>query len=159
MLPPTDDDQQLDLDRLLPIVVGAHPHAERHDRALAYHLAEQVERWQANYCDEKILEPLVLSDLWYLNHDQLQSRPTISIGDPRHNALSAYLTGRIPAVHAIDDRYVIRMDPTFQQLDVCIWGASAEDTVEAVDRFVDGYLDRLLGKIIDSCRVSAGDAG
>jgi len=45
---------------------------------------------------------LVCSDVWYLNNDPLRSRPTISIGGPGVNALSAYLADKLPSAFAIE---------------------------------------------------------
>jgi|GEM_PF-930995 len=72
------------------IVVGAHLRAEIADRPLAYQLADAIRLWRSDHAAwlNINLEPVVLTDLWYLNNEELQAKPTISLGGPGVNALS-----------------------------------------------------------------------
>ncbi len=112
------------------------------DRPLAYRVKlavdEQIkdlESWQA----------VVISDIWYLNNEPLSHQPTISIGGPGVNALSAYLYERLPNALAVDNVLVIQMDPALNDKRCAVWGMNHEMTVEAVDTFLEkGYLSRFL---------------
>src|SRR5690606_11668912 len=65
------------MDNLLLIVVGAHLRAEEADRPLAYKLKRRIDAWlDQNAARLNIdIEPIVCSDLWYLNQEHLQQRP------------------------------------------------------------------------------------
>ena len=153
-------------DRLLLIVVGAHLRAEQSDRPLAYRLRERILRWidgatGADTAENKakttadtpppipppppaLLEPLVCTDLWYLNNEELIRRPTITIGAPGVNACTAFLTQRLPSVFVIDDTLQVLMDPELTTLHACCWGVDQSATVSAVDLFAERFLDRFL---------------
>ncbi len=138
----------VDTDRLFLIVVGASVEAEVWHRPLAYRLQELIDRWQEQYCDVDIVDPLVMTDAWYMANSQLHHRPCVAIGAPNHNALTAYLSDRIPAVFGVEQRLVIQADPTFTHQQICLWGAGAAATAEALDAFADRYLEDLLKHIV-----------
>jgi hypothetical protein len=136
----------LDPSNLLLIVVGAHLRAETADRPLAYRLSERVKAWLEKHGRSLniALVPIVCSDVWYINDDDLQHRPTISIGGPGVNALSAYYNDKLNAAIASDHQYTIQLDPEFIDLRVSIWGMDHEQTVHALDVFVEKYLSGYL---------------
>lgn len=142
--------EQFALPRLLLIVVGAHLKAETHDRAIGYRLRERViERLSARFGPEKHarphpLTPGVCSDLWYLNNETLRTRPTVSIGGPDVNALTAYLADKLPSVLAVEDVYLVQLDPEYADVVACCWGAEHSDTLASVDAFTERYLDEFL---------------
>jgi len=127
---------------LLLIVVGAHLDAERHDRLAAYTLQHRIQATLAE--SGAAIEPLVCTDLWQLNHDGLRAAPTISIGGPAVNALTAFLADKLPSAFAVDGRYVVQMDPELVEPSVACWGETAADTAAAVEAFADRYLDAFL---------------
>ncbi|MEM6757638.1 MAG: hypothetical protein AAF586_10765, partial [Planctomycetota bacterium] len=90
---PTEDSSPPDAPHRVLIVVGAHLRAEAADRPLAYRLIEEIENWKERFAEQLgvEIEPTVCTDLWYLNHEELRSLPTICVGGPGVNALSAYL--------------------------------------------------------------------
>ena len=51
---------------------------------------------------ETPLNPMVVSDVWYLNDPSLRNCPAISVGAPGVNALSAYLGDKLPSAFVID---------------------------------------------------------
>ncbi len=142
--------EAISLQRLLLIVTGAHLRAETYDRAIAYRLRERVmARLNERFGPEKHgrphpLTPLVCSDLWYLNNEPLRSRPTISVGGPDVNALTAYLADKLPSVLAVEDVYLVQMDPDLVDVAACCWGADAESTLAAVEAFEARYLEEFL---------------
>lgn len=144
---PFEDLPQPDETRhLLLIVVGAHLRAEFADRPLAYRLQAQVHGWLNRHRAtlNVTIEPLVCSDLWYLNHEELHVRPTVSIGGPGVNALSAYFAQQLPAPKPDEQQIVIQIDPEFTDLRVCVWGTDHALTQRGLDLFSDRYLDGFL---------------
>lgn len=115
---------EVETDRLLPIVVGIRLHAELGDRPLAYCVEKEARRILADLRGGDVgsdtdaqppsnparpaLAPVVVSDVLYLNSDALRSRPTISIGGPGVNALSANLVDELPTALAIEDAWSSR---------------------------------------------------
>jgi len=73
------------------IVVGSHLRAEEGDRPLAYLLRRRIVAWRREHAAQLNvpLTPIVCTDLWYLNHEHLQQRPTVCIGGPGVNAYAA----------------------------------------------------------------------
>ena len=80
------------------IVVGAHLRAEVADRPLAYRLRERIHAWLEKFGTgmNVPIMPVVCTDIWYMNQEPLQNRPTISLGGPGVNALSAYYGQKLP---------------------------------------------------------------
>jgi hypothetical protein len=140
----TNAGEGIDSDRLLVIVVGAHLAAEVSDRPLGYALRDDVRRWQRDTPDAEPLVPVVCSDLWYLNARELMLRPTISVGRPGHNAVSAYFANRLPTALVIDESLQVQLDPEFITLQACVWGVDAPATRSGVNLFVERYLDPFL---------------
>ncbi len=131
-------------ERLLLIVVGAHLSAEQDDRPLGYRLRESIIRWQGDNAETTILMPVVCTDLWYLNASDLMVRPTISVGRPQLNAVSAYFANRLPTALVIEESLQVQLDPEFARLQACVWGVDASATVSGVDLFEQRYLDGFL---------------
>ena len=131
-------------DDLLVVVVGAHPRAELADRPLGYRLRESILQWQAGHAVARPLQPVLCTDLWYLNAEDLMVRPTISVGAPELNAVSAYFANRLPTALAIDDSLQVQLDPEFVTLQACVWGVNEQATASSVDLFVTRYLDPFL---------------
>lgn len=139
-------DAGVDVSRLLLIVVGAHLRAEVADRPLAYRLRNRIEAWfEKHALDTNVrLTPVVCSDIWYVNQQSLQKRPTVSIGGPGVNALSAYYANKLSSALVHDNQMVIQLDPEYVDLRVCVWGMDHEMTVHALDMFDAKYLDGYL---------------
>lgn len=137
----------LEPSRLVLIVVGAHLRAELADRPAAYLLQQRAAEWLNTRCgpetedDPHPLHVLVCSDLWYLNNDSLRRRPTISIGGPTVNALSAYLADKVPSAYAVEGKLLVQFDLEMHELVACCWGIDAERTAGAVEAFSERYLD------------------
>jgi hypothetical protein len=71
-------------------------------------------------------------------------RPTIAVGRPQHNAVSAYLANRLPAVLVIDQRLQVQLDPELVTLQACIWGTDGASTAAGVELFEKRYLEAFL---------------
>jgi hypothetical protein len=137
---------EIDAGDLLLIVTGAHLRAEMADRPLAYRLRALIRSWLRRHARglNVRLVPVVCSDIWYLNQESLQKRPTISIGGPGVNALSAFFYQKVGPQTIRDQQIVIQMDPEWVDLRVCLWGVDHERTRQAVQlfsaRFLEGFL-------------------
>lgn len=131
----------------LLIVTGLSLDAERSCRPLAYTVREHVAAWLDLEEDEggrASLEPLVCADVWWLNNPDLRACPTISIGGPEQNALTAYLADKLPSVFAMDGRVLVQMDLEGVDLLATCWGVDERTTGAAVERFLEHYLDRFM---------------
>jgi len=131
---------------LLLIVVGSHLRAEVADRPLAYRLRERISAWLEKFARDvdPPVWPVVCSDIWYVNQESLHGRPTISLGGPGVNALSAYFNDKLPTGVVRNDQKVIQLDPEFVDLRVSIWGMNHDLTVDTVEHFCREYLDGYL---------------
>lgn len=131
---------EIDIERLVLIVTGVQLNAELGDRALAYKVKEEMTAILARIAppgeDAASLVPVVVSDVYYLNSEPLQTRPVLSIGGPGVNALSAMLVDKLPTVVAIENVLVIQMDLEMSDPRATVWGMNHLDTVRAVELFV-----------------------
>jgi hypothetical protein len=145
----------IDPERLICIVVGVQLRAELGDRPLAYRIEQEVRtRLEAALGkppggEPPRLAPVVLSDVYYLNNDELQSRPAISVGGPGMNALSAMLVDKLPTAVAVENTLVIQMDLEMEDKRCAVWGMDHLDTVRAVDLFVTKYLDAFIAGVVE----------
>ena len=79
--------------------------------------------------------------MYYLNNEEMQARPVISVGGPAMNALSAMLVDQLPTAVAVENTLVVQMDLELEDLRCAVWGMDHLDTVRAVDLFLAKYLD------------------
>jgi hypothetical protein len=138
----------IDTDQLILIVTGAHLRAEVGDRPIAYRLQGAILQWLARNAPDSSLVPLVCSDIWYLNDDDLRSRPTISIGGPGVNALAAFLTDKLPSAFSIEGVLTVQMDLDFVELVCSCWGMGTAPTVNAVDAWIEKYMEVFLEHVV-----------
>ena len=146
----------IDPDRLIWIVTGVQLTAELGDRPLAYRIEQEIRDRLATLLEPPEpgepprLAPVVVSDVYYLNNDDAQKGPTISIGGPGMNALSASLVEQLPTPVAIENALVVQMDLDMNDLRCAIWGMNHLDTVRAVDTFIaKGYLDTFVKGVVE----------
>jgi len=138
----------IDTSRLIWIVTGVSLVAELGDRPLAYRIEREIrDRLAARLSTSSAIEglsvltPVVVSDVFYLNDEAIQSQPTISVGGPGVNMLSGTLTERLPTAMAMENVLVVQMDVAMKANHASIWGMTHLDTVRAVELFVTKYLD------------------
>jgi hypothetical protein len=146
-----------EVEQLILIATGAHLRAELFDRPIAYRLREAMEGWldRARQSEELSEDAsgrqvIVCTDVWWINNDELRRRPTISIGGPGTNALTAYLGDKAPSAFVVDDEMMIQLDVDFVDLWGCIWGQSPPHTAAAVDVFIERYLDGFMRAAIEA---------
>ena len=135
---------------LLLIVTGAHLRAEVADRPLAYQLGQAVERWLEEHRELLNVQvaPVVCSDVWYVNQDTMQRHPTVSVGGPGVNVLSHEFAQNLNTAYVRENQVVIQLDPEFVDLRVSVWGMDHERTVEALNVFVERYLDGYMRAVV-----------
>lgn len=126
------------------VVVGAHPQAEAHHRPIAYRLCERLSAGAGAEAGRDGVRSLVCTDLWWLNDPAMRDRPTISIGGPEVNALTAYLADKLPSAYAVDGRVMVQLDVEFGDPLAACWGCDATQTDAAVDVFCRKYLPGFL---------------
>lgn len=123
-------------------------YAERTDRMIAYRLREAMLRWldeQPEFDeDEERPDVVVCSDVWWLNNDAMRPLPTVCVGSPETNALTAYLADKLPSVFAIEGALAVLADLDFTFLRACCWGRGPSATASAVDAFCERYLDAFM---------------
>lgn len=145
----------VDTSRLLWIVTGVQLNAEIGDRPLAYRIERELRKVLRGVLGRKAkgeparLTPVVVSDVFFLNSDEAQQRPVISLGGPGMNALSAMLVNELPTVAAIENELIVQMDLTFHDHRCAVWGMSHLDTVRAVELFLHkGYLETFVKGVV-----------
>ncbi len=128
------------------IVTGACLKAERMDRPLADRIRDAAHK---TLVERLQFQPdiVVLSDIWYLNSSELHQTPTISVGGPGVNHVSAYWQSKLPFALMVENVLQIQMDVMGTDHRCCVWGMDHELTVEAVDTFISkGHLSRFLSR-------------
>jgi hypothetical protein len=148
--------EEIDIDRLVCIVVGVQLRAELGDRPLAY----RIERELRTRLDAALgkppdgepprLSPVVITDVYYLNNEPMHARPAISVGGPAMNALSAMLVDQLPTAVAVENTLVVQMDLEMTDVRCAVWGMDHLDTVRAVDLFIGKYLDTFVRGVLAS---------
>lgn len=136
---------EIDTNTVVPVVVGAHIRAEISDRPTAQWLADQLTDELADACPD--LCAVVCTDLWYLNDDRLQTRPTVSVGEPELNAYAAFLADKLPDVYSVKDVLVVQMDLRSDDTVASCWGRDAISTRQAAQAFAERYLSGFVDSI------------
>ena len=150
---------EIESDRLIPIVCGVQLKAELGDRPLAYRVEAEVRRRLEELLGKPVpgelpkLTPIVLSDVYYLNNEELQNRPAIAIGGPGVNLLAANLVEELPTALTIENVLVVQMDLELKDLRCSVWGMDHLSTVRAVETFiVKGYLDTFVKAVVEKAK-------
>jgi hypothetical protein len=71
-------------------------------------------------------------------------QPCIAIGEPSHNAATAYYASRLPKTYVIEGVCAVQFDPENLDGSVCVWGADPRGTELALDAFISRHLDAYL---------------
>ena len=128
--------------RLLLIVTGSTLRAEELDRPLAYYLQQEVDRALRRL--NLPFQTRVVADFRWMNDDDLQVAPTISVGGPGVNHLAQTWFDEVPFSLAVDEQYCIQMDPDLAEPRVSIWGMDNATTQIAVSVFINRFLPQFL---------------
>ncbi len=139
--------QQLDVNQTILIVVGAEIKPEEKDRPLAYKLQQYIEK-SPKYGKIPFRKCIVISDILFENDKIIQVCPTIAIGGPGVNMVSAKFADKLPICLNKDNRCFVQYDKNSENNKASIWGIDQATTNEALDEFIkNGLLDEFLGKV------------
>ena len=145
----------IEIDRLIWIVTGVQLKAELGDRPLAYRIEAEVRQRLGALLGKTEagappkLVPAVISDVYYLNNEEIQSRPLIAVGGPGVNLVSANLVEELPTAVAIENVLVVQMDVEMEDRRCAVWGMDHLSTIRAVETFIaKGYLDTFVEGIV-----------
>lgn len=145
--------QPADVSKLVLIVSGSTLEAELLDRPTAYALRQAMIVWLVEHAmvadaREASSRVLVCSDIWYMNQEELRTCPTVAIGGPGSNALTAYLGDKLPSAYVVDDQMIVQMDPELggglDDVVASCWGNSAQATAAAVGVFQEKLMHDFL---------------
>lgn len=147
---------EIDTSRLICIVTGVQLKAELGDRPLAYRVEQEARRLLKKLLPAPteedplpLLSPVVITDVYYLNSEELQEQPVISIGGPGVNAVSNTFVNDIPTAVAIEESLLVQMDVEMNDLRCAVWGMDHLQTVQAVDLFIaKGYLETFVRGVV-----------
>jgi hypothetical protein len=143
-----------DLSRLVLVVVGSGLEAELEDRQTAYAVARALNESLDDAVDGPggTLRSVVCTDLWYLNTPQARTAPTIAVGGPERNALTAHLTTQLARPIGVDGQWIVQTpEPEgtgLEDLVACLWGVSGDETARAVGEFIDHLLDDFVESVV-----------
>ncbi len=139
--------KRLDVKETILIVVGASLNAEEKDRPLAYMLKSQIDKSKRAE-GHPFRKTIVISDLLYLQDKIIPICPTIAIGGPGVNAVTASLADKLPLFRNRDNRYFIQLDEEFGDKRISIWGVNALATKEGIQDFIEsGLLEKFLNSV------------
>jgi hypothetical protein len=146
---------EIDTDRLIWIVVGVQLRAELGDRPLAYRIETEAKRLLKGMLPEvteadplPAVSPVVVSDVYFLNNEEIQGRPVISVGGPGVNAVSNLYVNEVPTAVAVEDSLLVQMDVEMKDVRCAVWGMDHLQTVQAVELFVAKYLEIYLRGVV-----------
>ena len=140
-------DNTVNIDHVIPIVVGSHLCAELGDRRRGYALGEVIVQWMEQHDISGPPWPIVCSDLWYLNDTELRTRPTICIGQPELNAATATLSPKLETLILEDIAYRVQGDSEYIDLKYVLWGIDDTHTNQCLEQFIKNILPNFLGSI------------
>ncbi len=139
--------QELDVNETILIVVGAGIKPEQKDRPLAYWLQKQIDK-TGGFERTPFSKSIVITDALFRSDKIIQACPTISIGGPGVNRVTAELVNELPIYISEDYRYYIQCDDKPGKNRVLIWGMDQETSSGALNVFIEsGLLDDFLKKV------------
>jgi len=129
----------LDINDTILIVTGSELTPELKDRPLAYRLKETIDPFGKNQYQQAI----VVSDRWYLENEILQICATLLVGGPGVNAATSELFDKLPMHWAFNEQAFIQWLRE-SETKAAIWGMNQASTTQAVDFFIQEFLDEFL---------------
>ncbi len=129
-----------DLRTTVLIVVGHGILAEEEDRPIAYELKREINR-RANGSEGHA--GVVVTDVWFMNHELQEFFPAIAVGGPAVNGLTEDIHETLPIALSRDESVFVQVDDDSRR--AALWGTDRVSTRAAVDAFVgEGWLERFL---------------
>jgi len=135
----------IDSEETIVIVTGSDTRSEERDRPTAERLKAEID---ARSDGQSFRRAVLVGDAWFLRNRIFHPNPTIAVGGPGVNGLSAELMQVVPVVWSQDQRSFVHADFENEPRRAALWGSNAESTMLAVQAFVaQGFLDDLLRRI------------
>ncbi len=129
-----------DLRTTVLVVVGHGILPEEEDRQIAYDLKRAI---NARSGGSEGHAAVVVTDVWFMNHELSEFFPAIAIGGPGVNAFTAQIYEDLPVAFTKDQQVFIQMESDGKR--AAVWGMDQGATRTAVDAFVnDGWLEKFL---------------
>jgi hypothetical protein len=134
----------IDTDETIVIVTGSGIAAEERDRPVAYVLKQEIDQLGQGQAYRRAV---VVGDQWYLENRVFHLNPTIAIGGPGANAVSAEFAGVMPTLFQENDESFVHADIEGEVKRAVCWGMNAASTEAAVRLFVNrGVLAQMLDR-------------
>lgn len=134
----------VDAAETVAVVVAAALDAEAPDRLVAQGLQLEVGKRGAGHPYRRAV---LMSDAAWFETPLFHAAPTIAVGGPGVNGVSARFVPELPTVWTADDRALIQAEFRESVPRVTLWGMDAAATAAAVDAFVTrGWLDEFLDR-------------
>jgi hypothetical protein len=126
------------------IVVAADLDADAPDRRAAVGLLEEIGRRGAGHPYRR---GVLMSDLAWFETPLFHAAPTIAVGGPGVNGVSAKFGQELPTVWTADDRALIQAEFRENAPRATVWGMDREATAASVEAFIHrGWLDEFLDR-------------
>ena len=125
----------IDIQDTILIVVGAELVPEEKDRPLAYDLKKIIDI----HGNSPYQRAVVVSDRWYLDNEMFHICPTILIGGPGVNAVTANTYKEMPVLWTDQQNIFLQIK---NNTNVALWGMDQAGTEQAIQKFIqDDYLN------------------
>ena len=132
----------IDTDETVLIVTGSDIPAEMNDRPTAYKLKAEIDRRGRGV---PFRTAVVVSDRWYADNRIFHLCPTIAVGGPGVNAVSAALAEDLPMIAQREERAFVQGSWDGETKRASLWGADRAATALAVEMFVhDGFMSAFM---------------
>ncbi len=126
------------------VVVAAELDGDAPDRRSAVRLKGEIDRRGAGHPYRRAV---LVRDLAWFETPLFHAAPTIAIGGPGVNGVSARFGQELPTVWTAEDRSLIQAEFRESVPRVTLWGMDAAATGDAVEAFINrGWLDEFLDR-------------
>jgi hypothetical protein len=134
----------VDAEETILIVTARLLDPSHSDRRIAFRLKKEIDARGEGWPYRRAL---VVSDDAWLGTKLFHAAPTIAIGGPGVNEVSADLVATLPSVWSDGDRVIIQATLEGGVRQATLWGVDRDATSEAVMAFIDrGWLDEFLDR-------------
>jgi hypothetical protein len=134
----------VDSEETVVIAIASDLEPGHPDRHSAARLKEEVDARGRGWPYRRAV---IVDDESWFDTELFLAAPTIAIGGPGANGVSARLAGELPTVWTDGDRVVIQVDLADGRRRASLWGSDRHATTEAVEAFIArGWLDEFLDR-------------
>lgn len=134
----------VDAAETVAVVVADALDAEAPDRVVAQRVQAEIDRRGAGHPYRR---GVLMTDYAWFDTPLFHAAPTIAVGGPGVNGVSARFGQELPTVWTADDRSLIQAEYRGAAPRVTLWGMNAAATAEAAEVFMArGWLDEFLDR-------------